>query len=324
MALPLLRPRRLLDRLDSRPVAAWGVRQLSNEYTGPLFTGLRSDGQTVQVTADWRGYIDRAQTVAFAGGRSLDVTVAHDLTGQGRDMAFGAGNRAALLRRGFESTISDLPAVTATGTSRGSANIPFRWSQPLVISGVIAVTTVPPASNAYIAGVDTASSVYRDCQLFIAKGSNVLGLGEDMTTLTPAAQPGLTADTVQIVTAIRNPNTSAARGYLRVNGQTIGTFTGGSQSTTLTPGQFVTFGDPDDASAFCPSGYAWQELIVWNGDAPPSAAAIAEVERDQGEFFNIPLYGTLAWPVQVSRKVVAFNGSQITTNSGLPINFSYR
>lgn len=315
-------PRLFLDHLDATPIGWHGVRYATRAYTrGPFcLTQRSSDKLTRQIFADRDGVLDLQDARNFAGAGDLEVIVWYDLTNQGRQMSYGAGSRPLLIRNGFVNTIGERPIVCGTGSARGLANTPISWVTPFIISAVLTTGSEPLNGGAYIAGADSAVSVYRDIQLYVSQKSMVLGLGEDMTGMQPNSDT-LVADTTSIVTAIRNPKTAAIRGYLKRNGMIVSTFTSESQATDISPDRLSSFGDPDVPLNAMPLGWGLQELGFFNSSTPPSPAALMALEADQGAFFNVPLYGTLNWPASVGRKILASNGSPLAENSGATISY---
>jgi hypothetical protein len=323
--MPIVKPirRLILDQLDALPLAWYGVRHVSRQYQGPLMQVVRTvDGLRMDAPANGDGTIDMEAVLQFArvNGVVGTVTVSqlYDLTGNGRDMKFAVGRRPQIVRAGYVNTIAGLPAMVATGDCLGMAAMPFTWGAPLVFNGVLAVGSAP-LSKAYCLGADTPTSSYRDLQISLGTAYE-LGLGEDLASMTPNAAK-LSKDTVSIVTAIRNATGTATRGYLKQNGQLISTFTGENQNVDITPNRLVAFGDPDRTTNYMPLGSAWQEFGVFNAQTPPSGIALLTLELNQGAFYNIPLFGTLAWPIEVSRKIIASNGNPLVTNTGARITY---
>lgn len=329
--MPVIQPfkRLILDRMDCALPSGWhGVRYVTRQYSGPFCKVVRtSDGALMDVYSKNLESIDLESVFQFARVNGVvgqvDLVQICDLTGNGNHINFAAGARPQLVRSGYVNTVADLPVYTASGSALGIASMPFVWTRPIMMNGVL-IAGSAPATGAYLMGVDTQGSGYRDTQLFADKNM-VLGMGEDMSTMTPDAA-ALTVDTANIVTGIRNPTGVGTRGYLKHNGMLVSTFTTESQSTSLNPDRLVVFGDPDAGGQgvpgnYMPLGWGFQELCIWNADTPPSAIALIALEQDQAAFYNIPLYGTLAWPIQSGRKTLASNGSTLKTNTGASITY---
>lgn len=310
-----------LDSIDAQPIAAYGVRYLTQRYgRGPFATVVRHiDGAIRDIYGTSAGTLDIEAALRFAGGGTAEVLRKYDLTGNGRHANFVARSGPLLVRNGVVNIVADLPVYCSSGNSFGKATMPFSWDQPLVINGVF-IQASAPMSKAYAIGLDTTISTYRDIQMTVG-ADFALGLGEDLNSMTPNTAK-LAKDTAHILSLIRNATGTTTRGYIKQNGLLVSTMTTESQSTSITPSQLALYADPDNSASRVPLGSGWQEIVVFNTTTPPSASALLTLEFDQGAFFNIPLFGTLAWPIQVSRKILASNGSALTSNTGA--NITYR
>ena len=314
---------RVLDRIcDAPPLAVFGTRHLTNRWNGlPLLQVVReSDLSRRDIYADRFGVLDLADIKAFSGNSTVDVSVVYDQSGSNRHLSASAGERFRISSLGSLNTNQSLPVLVATGASRMTANVPFVWNTPIVMNMVL-VRAGDARTPAWIAGNDSASTAYRDIQVFAAAASNQIGLGEDLNTMTPNNST-ITANTVSILTVIRNATGVPTRGYIIQNGLVTSTFNTESQATNINPSRFVIGGDPDTLANFMPVGWGFQEIILFNGQ-PPSTGTLNALHLDQGRHFNIPVYGTLSSPVSITRSLVTSSGNPLVTSNGLQ-NITYR
>lgn len=323
MAPPRARRRSILDFLDSN-ASFWGGTRLPDpsRYDGKMLTVVRvADGAVRDLMPDKiTGILNADDALLFAAGGTLDVWRIHDLLGSGTFFNFNAGQRPRLVSNGVMNTVGGVPIIVSTGASRGLLSAALSWSYPMIVNVVAAMTTAASARGAYLAGADASQSGYRDIQLSVRQNWT-LALGEDMASMQPNTS-SVAANTASIITGIRTAYPGAVKGYLIQNDVITSTFTSEQQTTSIQPNGVWLFGDPDSVDSFCPAGWGIQELVLFNGAAPPTGDALSALHASQSEFFGIPIRQTLAWPIDVTRNLLTSSGSPLATSGALKISYN--
>ena len=321
----------IMDRLTVPPLAWYGPRYVTKKYKGPIWRARRVTGGTWRdVYDDGQGLVDKKELMAIMGTDSIEVTP-YDLMGGGPRpgdffaMTSADGFAPQVGSNGVLNTVADIPAMKATANSYllSNAQFGFNFTNTIIMNAVVVRGSTPSVAG-YIFGADFATSGFSDLELFFPANSQKMGFGEDRSNYASADVGTLTNDTVSVFTAIRNGGGTNPPGFLKQNGQVIASYTSapaGSQQ----PNRLAAFCDPDGGvggynarGAFMggSSGSALMEFGIWNAAQSPSPQCLIDLELDQGKYFNIPIYGTLAWPVSVSRNILAANGSALLTNTG--------
>jgi hypothetical protein len=322
MLTPRTARRSITSLLDGDAAAVFGVRiPDQRRYSDAVCRAVRvADGVERDVFADRRtGIIDVEDLRVFASGGDLEVATAYDLSGGRRHCTFAAGRRPLIVKAGVVNTVGGMPIYVSTGTTRGTIAVALTWAMPMVANIVLAATSRPTGAG-YIVGADTSASSYRDIQLSVAPASWTLTLGEGIVGMSPNTS-ALAQDTASIITAIRTGSAGAVKGYLIQNDVITSTFTTERQSTDINPNTVSIFTDPDDALSFAPAGWGFQELWLFNASPPPSGEALSALHASQSEVYGIPLRGTLAWPIAVTRSLLTSSGGALTTSSALKITY---
>lgn len=122
----------LLQEIPLSAYQAYGMRRLSNTYTGPALTVRRgSDNATQDIGFTLAGALDTSALLAFAGNGDVFVSSWYDQSGNGRHMQQSTPTlQPQLVTAGALITIGTAPAMTF-GTDRH-----LRHTQPGFVSRV--------------------------------------------------------------------------------------------------------------------------------------------------------------------------------------------